>query len=463
MERAMMTLSDVARAVGGRIDSAAGARVVERVTTDSRSVRRGDLFVALKGERFDGHDFVGDALAAGAAGALVASSAGIAAAGAVTVRDTRLALGQLARTWRARFALPLIAVAGSNGKTTVTQMIAAILRAEAGDAAFFTQGNFNNDIGLPLTVLRLRETHRIGVVEVGMNHRGEIAYLAGIARPTIALVNNAQREHQDFLHSVADVAAENASLFDFLPADGIAIVNADDAFADFFVDRAGGRRVLTFGIEHAADVSGDAGEPGAAAFGSHVSLSLPDGGVDVALRIAGRHNVMNALAAAAAAHAMGIPAETIGRGLSAFTPVGGRLVKHMLGNGAIVLDDTYNANPDSVRAAIDVLHAIPGRRALALGRMGEVGEQGPAFHREVGEYARTRGIDAFATLGPDAAEAAAGYGEGAQRCAEVDDIVDWARGVAQPGTTLLVKGSRSARMERVVRALTGEEAAEVAH
>ena len=470
----MMTLREIALAAGGSVRDAGRGRQIERVTTDSRRIRPGDLFVALKGERFDGHAFVEQALAAGATGAVIAesvvtdilapnSSNGSAPDFAgndacVTVRDTRLALGQLARSWRARFSLPLIAVAGSNGKTTVTQMIAAILHEHAGRAGFHTEGNLNNDIGLPLTLLRLRTQHAIGVVELGMNHRGEIAYLSGIARPTIALVNNAQREHQEFMQNVADVAAENASVFDFLPHDGTAIVNADDAFREFFIDRAGGRPVLTFALERAADVRGLLDE---ASLGSHLRLVTAKGGADVALRIAGRHNAMNAVAAAAAALAAGIPLATIALGLAAFVPVAGRLVRMTLPSGAVVLDDSYNANPDSVRAAIDVLHGVGGRRVLVLGRMAEVGEQGLAFHREVGAYAREQAIDALFTLGPEAAEAAAAFGAGAKGYADVDAVIAAARAIAGPGTTVLVKGSRSARMERVVRALVGEVAATV--
>ena len=365
--------------------------------------------------------------------------------------------GSSPAAWRARFSLPLIAVVGSNGKTTVTQMIASILREHAGPAAFHTEGNLNNDIGLPLTLLRLRAQHRIGVVELGMNHRGEIAYLSGIARPKIALVNNAQREHQEFMQSVAEVAAENASIFDFLPFDGTAIVNADDAFVEFFLDRAGARPAVTFGMDRAADVRGTMTE---ATFGSHLRLATAAGQVDVALRIAGRHNAMNAVAAAVAALAAGVTLPVVARGLASFVPVAGRLAKTMLPNGAVVLDDTYNANPDSVRAAIDVLHGIGGRRVLVLGRMAEVGEQGPAFHREVGAYARERAIDALFTLGPEAAEAAQAFGAGAETFADIEAVIEAARAVALPGTTLLVKGSRSARMERVVRALTGHSAAQ---
>ena len=454
----MLSLREIADALGGTVADATAERRVERVTTDSRDIRRCDLFVALKGERFDGHAFVGQALASGASGAIVARARATdcaADASCIAVRDTRLALGQLARSWRARFTLPLIAVAGSNGKTTVTQMLAAILCEYAGAAAFHTEGNLNNDIGLPLTLLRLRAQHSIGVVELGMNHRGEIAYLSGIARPTIALVNNAQREHQEFMHSVADVAAENASMFDFLPHDGTAIVNADDAFGEFFLDRAGGRPVVTFALDREADVRGSLEQANA---GSNLRLVTAEGEADVALHIAGRHNSMNAVAAAAAALAAGIPLATSARGLAAFVPVAGRLVRTTLPGGAVVLDDTYNANPDSVRAAIDVLHGLGGRRVLVLGRMAEVGEQGPAFHREVGAYARERAIDALYTLGPEAAEASAAFGAGAADYADVEAIIAAARAVAVPGTTVLVKGSRSARMERVVRALVGHSA-----
>jgi len=460
----MMTVREAADAIGGAVAETLGARRIARVNTDSRTVQSGDLFVALKGENFDGHDFVAQALGAGAAAALVANDQRAryaAGAGCIAIPDPRTALGQLARMWRARFPLPLIGVVGSNGKTTVTQMIASILREHAGAAAFHTIGNFNNDIGLPLTLLRLRGSHRIGVVELGMNHRGEIAYLADIARPTIALVNNAQREHQEFMRSVADVADENASIFDALPRDGIAIVNADDALADVCIARAAGRKVVTFGIEKPASIRGRVGDDRGgtgAAFGSHLRLVLPEGEADVALRIAGSHNALNAVAAAAAASTAGVPLAAIVRGLQAFVPVAGRLVKSMLQSGAILLDDTYNANPDSVRAAIDVLAGIGGHRVLVLGKMGEVGVEGPAFHREVGDYARQRKIDALFTLGPEAAEAARGFGAPAEAFDDLAALVERTRAAAQAGTTLLVKGSRSARMERVVRALLSPDA-----
>ncbi len=447
----MMLLSEAAGWVGA--PPPAQDAVVERVTTDSRAIRSGDLFVALPGERFDGHDFAAAAIKAGAAGVLVARDLGFAAQ--LVVPDSRLALGALARAWRAKFTLPLIAVTGSNGKTTVTQMLRAILVAHAGDGAFFTEGNLNNDIGLPLTLLRLRAQHRIGVVELGMNHPGEIAQLAVIAAPTVALVNNAQREHQEFMKSVAEVAAENGSVFARLPAHGVAVINADDAYAGYWRGLTRGCNVVDFGLATSADVTA---RYELALYGSHVELMTPDGNAVIALRIAGRHNVANACAAAACAHAVGVPLAAVAAGLAAFVPYAGRLQKKVSAAGAVVLDDTYNANPDSVRAAIDVLSGIDGRRVLVLGRMGEVGERGDEFHHEVGAYAKARGIDCLLALGAEADPAVAGFGPGAQRYPDIDTVNRAAIALAQPGTTLLVKGSRSARMERVVVALTGAPA-----
>ena len=459
-EAAVMTLAAAARIVNGRVPPAHGDIAFSRVTTDSRTIRARDLFVALKGDAFEGHDYVIAALAAGASAAMVHQERDtFVGRPCIAVRDTRLALGQLARAWRARFTLPLIGVAGSNGKTTVTQMIASILRASVSNeaTAFCTEGNLNNDIGLPLTVLRLDDTHRIGVVELGMNHPGEIAYLSGIARPTIGVVTNAQREHQEFMKTVRDAAIENASMFDFLPADGIAIVNADDAHHALFVDRAGSRPTLSFGIEQPADVRVSIDDSDAT-FGSHLSIATPSGNIDVALAIAGRHNALNAAAATAAALAAGVSLADVARGLQAFRPVKGRLVKSLLSSGAVLLDDTYNANPDSVRAAIDVLASIGGRRVLVLGPMAKVGDQGPAFHREVGDYARSRGVDRLVAIGDATAPATDAFGAYASRHDDIEALIEAVRDEADAGTTLLVKGSRSARMERVIDALTGSRA-----
>jgi UDP-N-acetylmuramoyl-tripeptide--D-alanyl-D-alanine ligase len=364
------------------------------------------------------------------------------------VDDTRLALGALARHWRGRFSAALVAVTGSNGKTTVKEMLASILRTHAGDSAVLaTTGNLNNDIGLPLTLLRMREAHRWCAIELGMNHKGEIAYLAHIAQPTVALVNNAQREHLEFMRSVEEVAAENASVYEALRADGVAVINADDAHAEFFRSRAAGCRVIDFGVETRAAVHADyALKP----LTSEVSFHTPDGQADATLAIPGLHNVRNALAAAACAHAVGIDAGTIAAGLSAFRPYTGRLQVKQARGGATLIDDTYNANPDSVRAAIDVLASCPGPTVLVLGDMGEVGEHGEQFHREVGAYARSKGIASLLALGEATRHAVQAFGAGGRHFDKVEALVP-----NVSGKSILVKGSRFMKMERVVAALTG--------
>jgi UDP-N-acetylmuramoyl-tripeptide--D-alanyl-D-alanine ligase len=450
----MMDTATAARVVAGR---ALGDNVrFLRVTTDSRDLRAGDLFVALRGERFDGHDFVQHALAQGAAAALVAEERAGALSGAlISVPDPRVALGQLAAHWRAQFAIPLAVVVGSNGKTTVKEMLAGILRVHYGEAGVLaTAGNLNNDIGLPLTLLRLREAHRAAVIELGMNHRGETSALAAIAQPTIAVVNNAQREHQEFMRSVDEVAAEHADAVLALRSGGVAVLNADDAQIPVWraaADRVGAA-VATFGFAAGAQVTGTVRLHGDA---TSLALNTPEGHAHVTLAVPGLHMARNALAAAAAALAAGASLAAIKRGLCAFRPVKGRLVAAGARSGALVLDDTYNANPDSMRAAIDVLAASPGTRWLVMGDMGEVGAQGPAFHREIGEYARERGIARLYALGEHAREAAAAFGSGAAHFDDVDALVAAVARDAQRGVTLLVKGSRFMRMERVVAALTG--------
>jgi UDP-N-acetylmuramoyl-tripeptide--D-alanyl-D-alanine ligase len=442
----MMTLGEAAAVLGGAA-SGADARFIA-VSTDSRALRPGELFVALRGERFDGHDFLAAAAERGAAGALVdRRHAGELPLPVVVVDDTRRALGELARHWRARFSPALVAVTGSNGKTTVKEMLAAILRMHAGEnAVLATAGNLNNDIGVPLTLLRLRAEHRWCAIELGMNHRGEIAYLSGIAAPTVGLVNNAQREHLEFMNSVDEVAAENGSVYDALPADGVAVVNADDAHAAYFSKRAHPRRVVDFGLRGAA-VSG---RYQLKHLSSEIRIRTPDGDADATLAIPGLHNVRNALAAAACALAAGVPPASIGAGLSAFRPYTGRLQVKQGRGGLTVIDDTYNANPDSVRAAIDVLASCPGPTALVLGDMGEVGPQGPQFHREVGEYAREKGVSRLLALGEATPYAVAAFGPDARHFGAVEDLV-----AALDAKTVLVKGSRFMKMERIVAALTG--------
>jgi UDP-N-acetylmuramoyl-tripeptide--D-alanyl-D-alanine ligase len=443
----MMRLGEAAAALGGR--ASGGDALFTGVSTDSRSLREGDLFVALRGERFDGHGFIKAAAAAKAAAAMVDSGyRGEYPLPALVVNDTKRSLGDLARYWRARFAPALVGIAGSNGKTTVKEMLAAVFRKHANESAVLaTRGNLNNDIGLPLTLLGLRHLHRWCAIELGMNHKGEIAYLAGIAQPTVALVNNAQREHLEFMNSVEEVAAENASLYEALAADGIAVINADDAQAGCFRSRAGKRRTVEFGLDHGAAVTG---RFQLERLSSAIRLRTPAGEADATLAIPGLHNVRNALAAAACAHAVGITASTIAAGLTAFRPYTGRLqVKQAMG-GATVIDDSYNANPDSVRAAIDVLASCPAPTALVLGDMGEVGEHGKHFHREVGEYARAKGVTQLLGMGEATRDAVAAFGTGAQHFVAVEELLPHIQ-----AKTILVKGSRFMKMERVVAALTG--------
>jgi len=431
-----------------------GATPLLRVHTDSRSLQAGDLFVALQGERMDAHDFLPQVRAQGLAAAAIAHG-GLEALGlpGIEVPDTTQALGALAAGWRSMFGLPLIAVTGSNGKTTVTQMIASILKAQAGDAAFATQGNFNNAIGVPLTLFRLSAAHQLGVVELGMNHPGEIAELARIAQPTVALVNNAQREHQEFMHTVQAVAEENGSVLAYLPADGVAVFPSDEAFTPLWRSLAGERPVLTFGGED-ADVRSLQATWADSAW--QVQVQTPQGRFDCALHIAGRHNVRNALAAAACALAAGVPLAAIAQGLSAFQPVKGRSRSTAVvcaGRRVDVVDDTYNANPDSVQAAIAVLAELPAPRLLVLGDMGEVGDQGPAFHTEVGASARQAGIETFLALGPQMQHAVAAFGQGATHFEEMAALVAAVQARMGQTGSVLVKGSRSMKMEHVVQAL----------
>jgi UDP-N-acetylmuramoyl-tripeptide--D-alanyl-D-alanine ligase len=463
MERRMMDTATAARVVAGR---AVGANVrFTRVTTDSRKLMPGDLFVALVGERFDGHDFVPAALSQGAVAAMVGDKrVDVVDEGTlIAVPDTLAALARLAAHWRSRFDIPLTVVVGSNGKTTVKEMTAAILRAHYGiDAVLATEGNLNNAIGLPLTLLRLADRTRAAVVELGMNHRGETRELAAIAQPTIAIVNNAQREHQEFMTSVDEVAAEHADAVLALHAGGVAVLNADDAHLTTWRDAAqrAGASVTTFALEGTADVTAKAD----LRFDrTMLAITTPQGACDVDLAVPGVHMARNALAATAAALAAGADLGAAKRGLEWFRAVAGRLVARHATGGALVLDDTYNANPDSMRAAIDVLAVSPGTRCLVMGDMGEVGEQGPAFHREIGHYARERGVARLYALGPLAREAVAAFGEGAQHFEAVEPLIAAVAGEAKAGTTMLVKGSRFMRMERVVQAIAGTTPGSEAH
>jgi UDP-N-acetylmuramoyl-tripeptide--D-alanyl-D-alanine ligase len=438
------------------VASIAGAHVTrdayfQGVSTDSRQVMPGSLFVALRGERFDAHDFLGQLVDKPLAAVVVERLPEHYPLPAIVVPDTLTALGRIGNFWRRRFAIPVIGVTGSNGKTTVKEMISAILVAAFGaEGRLATQGNLNNEIGVPLTVTRLTDTHKAAVVELGMNHPGEIARLAAIAEPTVALVNNAQREHQEFMHTVEAVARENGAVLQALPADGTAVFPGDDEYTALWRELAGAHRVLTFGLSDDCDVRATYAATG---FGSELAVAAGVERFTVRLAAAGVHNVRNALAAIACALAAGVPAEAIVRGLEAFAPVSGRLQRKQAACGATVIDDSYNANPDSVRAAIDVLAQYPSPRILVLGDMGEVGTQGPEFHQEIGAYAASRGIDTVLATGDLARHMA---GSGAQHYEQFDELLaalDQRLG-SKSDATVLVKGSRFMKMERVVQHLT---------
>lgn len=450
------SLSRVAQAVGGRLQGVDVA--LNGVATDSRAALAGRLFVTLAGERFDAHDFLAQVRDGGAAAVMVSRIDAVPEGmSAVLVDDTRLALGRLARAWRLEFALPVIAVTGSNGKTTTKDMIASILRAAFGDAVLATRGNFNNDIGLPLTLLELNATHRAAVIEMGMNHPGEIAYLVDIGTPSVALVTNAQRAHLEGMGDLDEVAREKGTILAGLPADGVAVINADDAYAARWREMAGERQVRTFAIDHAADVRGTVRQHG---LEIELALQAAEGNAAISLRVPGRHNARNAVAAAAACLAAGVPLPAVGEGLSGFAGVRGRLQRRSGRAGAEILDDTYNANPDSVRAAIDVLAATIGRKVMVLGDMGEIGEASGQYHDEIGGYAKSQGIDRLYALGEASQQAVRNFGEGGQHFAAIEKLIAAVDKELGPETTVLVKGSRFMKMERVADALaidaTGE-------
>ncbi len=421
------------------------------VSTDTRRIGEGELFVALVGENFDAHDYLDQAASRGACAALVAHRVADTGLTQLVVGDTRVALTRIGAAWRSRFSLPVVAVAGSNGKTTTKEMISAMLAEWQGEVGrLATAGNLNNDIGVPLTLLRLRPEHRAAVFELGMNHPGEIAQLAAIAAPTVALVTNAQREHQEFMHTVEAVAHENGAAITALPADGVAVYPGDEPYSAIWDALAAQRRVLRFGLQPGLDVYAE--QIIAEVDATRCRVVTPVGVADLTLPVAGLHNLRNALAAIASAIAAGAPLETAVRALAGFSPVAGRMQHKRMSDGTLLIDDTYNANPDSVRAAIDVLARIAGTRVLVLGDMGEVGDNGPAMHVEVGNYAREHGLDAFITLGEASRAAAAAFGPGAHACASVDEVVAALRGLRP--SCVLVKGSRFMRMERVVTAFS---------
>jgi len=442
---------------------------IKRFISDSRQVMAGDLFIALRGEKFDAHDFLSDVQAKGAIACLVSSIEKLPQGfPAIVVKDTQEALQILSSRWKQYCSQhnlkQVVIVTGSNGKTTVKGMIQSIFEAAVGiDKALATQGNFNNEIGLPLTLLRLDLNHELAVIELGMNHPGETAVLANIAKPNIALINNAQREHQEFMETVDAVAQEHALAIKALPQSGVAVYPADSEYSAYWKKIADQRTVVDFSFNQKAVVWGEWLDQA----NGQMMIHTPQGDLKVMLNILGDHNACNAVAASAVAIAAGISPAIIQVGLESFQPANGRMQKHCLTDDLTVIDDSYNANPDSVRAAIDVLSNIKTAAWLVLGDMGEVGNQGPEFHREVGHYAGEKGIQKLFALGDLSKEAVLAYqasateGNMAQHFADVSELCSelnkslHARKNHEE-VTLLVKGSRFMRMERVVKALAEE-------
>lgn len=445
----MMYLSEAATALNATL---LGADVrFNSVGSDSRDIEVGQLFVALKGANFDGNAFAADAIKKGAAAALV-SDASTNVAPALLVADTHLALGQLAKYWRGKFTAPLVAVTGSNGKTTTKEMLTSVLSAAAGssDKVHATYGNLNNDIGLPLTLLKIREQHRYVVAEMGMNHLGEIDYLTHLASPNVAVINNANTAHIGELGSRENIAKAKGEIFSGLADGGIAVINADSDFADYWKTLNPNRKIVTFALENAADVTASYQEQAGL---SVIQLTTPSGQTSFELKVEGVHNISNALAAAASAYALGISNADIAAGLRNFGGVYARLERKAALNGAVLIDDTYNANPDSMRAAIDVMANQSGEKLLVLGDMGELGADAKAMHFEIGAYAKAAGLNTLYCLGEMSMAMVEGFGAGAEHFVTVEAIAQKVTSQLNDNTTVLVKGSRFMRMERVVNLL----------
>jgi UDP-N-acetylmuramoyl-tripeptide--D-alanyl-D-alanine ligase len=442
------TLADFAKACGGTLRGT--DRTYQRVSSDTRTLAQGDFFVALRGPRYNGNEFLASALAAGAVGALVDAEQPVSLP-QIVASDTQSALEKGASAWRAQFAIPLVGVAGSNGKTTAKEMTAAIL-GQAGEC-LATRGNLNNHIGVPLTLMRIDSNHRAAVIEMGANRAGDVARLVSIAHPTVGLITNAGAEHLEGFGSLEGVARAEGEMVAGLESGGTAVINADDEFAALWRGLSHAR-VVTFGIRQpadfrATDVRTSVGEDG---FLTRFTLTCPMGRADIELHMGGRHNVANALAAAAAAVAAGVQLNHVVAGLGAVRAVPGRLQFKKTTSGAWLIDDSYNANPSSVRAGIEVLAGLDGRKWLVLGDMAELGEFAESSHRQIGEFAREQGLERLFASGQLAALAVESFGAGGEWFPQTMALAEALR-QAPPDVRILVKGSRVNRLERVVDAL----------
>ena len=445
MRATMIALWTHGQLIGADVD-------VDGVCIDTRKIKQGDLFVAIKGERVDGHDFVAQAAAGGAVAALVTRKVDAPVA-QIVVDDTELALGDLASAVRAQSNVQVVGITGSNGKTTVKTLVASILSRHG--RTHVNAGNYNNELGLPLTLLAMPADTQYAVLEMGAGKPGDIAYLAAIARPDIGLVNTIAPAHLERMGSVEGVAETKGALYQALPVDGVAVINADDAFASFFGGLAGMRRQLRFALDHKADIGADIVELGVD--GSRFVLSTPVGDAEVDLPLPGRHNVGNAMAAAAIALALNVPLDTIVAGLEQVPAIAGRLRAETMPAGWVLIDDSYNANPGSVGAAIDTLALAQGERWLVLGDMAELGPNARAMHAGIGERARKQGIDRLFAVGPLSAAAVEAFGEPGSHYTDKQALAKALNEQLHGGVTLLVKGSRSAGMEQVVAALRNDK------
>lgn len=445
-----LTLSELTNALEARLIGSDAS--FDGVSIDSRAIQPGQLFIALTGPRFDGHDYLNDVAGKGAVAALVEREVADSALPQLLVKDTRQALGQLGALNRAAFTQPVAAVTGSSGKTTVKEMLASILRTRGPVLA--TRGNLNNDLGVPLTLIELAPEHTSAVIELGASRLGEIAYTVGLTKPHVAILNNAGTAHVGEFGGPEKIVEAKGEIIEGLAADGIAVLNLDDKAFGIWKTRAAGRQVLTFALSnseanfHASDLATDA--RGCPAFNLHT----PEGSERVQLNLLGTHNVANALAAAAAAHALGVSLFGIATGLGAVQPVKGRTVAQLAKNGMRVIDDTYNANPTSMCAAVDILAGFSGRTVLVLGDIGELGDWAEQGHRDVGEYARGK-VSALYAVGPNMVHAVNAFGEQAQHFGTQAELIQALAAEQDTNTTILIKGSRSAAMENIVAALCG--------
>lgn len=445
-----MTLNEINKLLKGNMSGAQG--VVSGVSIDTRALSSGDLYIAIVGEQFDGHDFIVQAEQSGAI-ALVVSKPVASNLPQIIVKDTRIALAELAGALRDRLSVKVCAITGSNGKTTVKEMLAAILGVK--HQVLYTQGNLNNDIGVPLTLLRLNGQHKFAVIEMGANHQGEIAYTCRYTRPNVALINNVGPAHIEGFGSIEGVAMAKAEIIQSLTGDGVAVLNADDDFFTLWSELVGQQKKLTFGFSAMADVRAEniRTELQDQKFHTYFDLVVGDKRLAVSLGLAGAHNVKNALAATAASLALGVPFAQVPAGLQQVRAVNGRLQLMLSPTGIRLINDSYNANPASLTVALDVLKQCPGEHWLALGAFGELGSESEQIHREMGFAIKRSGVKRLFATGALTENTVEAFGQGGVYYASQDELIDAVQKEITPDKVLLVKGSRAQKMEVVVNAL----------